>query len=185
MSMLDIFASEIDDPRVIIDDYFVREWGGEMVTKDVDLYVREKYGAESIHVFGTDTMESMPSWDSEGYAAKVVKKLFVPRGTTFSFLSFSEGEPLSESPKQILSEDDKMKEIQNFEFFTDSHIPDISSTEIRRIIPEYATIHARFEENPKFIIPGLSKRISQYILQEKLYLEKPKNKPKILVHVCC
>ncbi len=65
MSMLDIFASEIDDPRVVIDDYFVREWKGEMVTKDVDLYVREKYGEESIHVFGTDTIESMPSWDSE------------------------------------------------------------------------------------------------------------------------
>lgn len=65
LAMLDIFVSEIDDPRVVIDDYFVREWKGEMVTKDVDIYVREKYGEESIHVFGTDTIESMPSWDSE------------------------------------------------------------------------------------------------------------------------
>lgn len=188
MSMLDIFASEIDDPRVVIDDYFVREWKGEMVTKDVDLYVREKYGEESIHVFGTDTIESMPSWDSEWYAAKVVKKLFVPRGTTLSFLSSWGTKDLPEvRADSSQARNDKIKQlwIENFEIFTDSHIPDISSTEVRRIIPEHTTIHARFEENPKFIIPGLSKRISQYILQEKLYLEKPQKKPKILVHVCC
>ena len=73
----------------------------------------------------------------------------------------------------------------NFEFFTDSHIPDISSTEIRKIIPEHATINARFEENPKFIIPGLSKRISQYILEHRLYKLISEKKPKILVNVCC
>ena len=65
------------------------------------------------------------------------------------------------------------------------NIPNISSTEIRRIIPEYTTIHARFEENPKFIIPGLSGKISKYILDNKLYLTKLEVKPKILVHVCC
>jgi Epoxyqueuosine reductase QueH len=75
--------------------------------------------------------------------------------------------------------------IDNFEFFIDSHIPDISSTEIRKIIPEHTGLKEFFEENPKFIIPGLSKRISQYILENRLYRPKAEKKPKILVHVCC
>jgi hypothetical protein len=104
----------------------------------------------------------MPDWDSEQYAARIVKKLFVPR-----------------DEYQISDA------IENYEIFTDSHIPDISSTEIRRIIPEYSTIHARFAEDPKFIIPGLSKKISQYILENNLYARKLEQKPKILVHVCC
>lgn len=41
--MLDIFVSEIADVRVILDDYFTREWQGEMITRDVDLYVKQKY----------------------------------------------------------------------------------------------------------------------------------------------
>ncbi len=65
LAMLDIFVREIDDERVIIDDYFIRNWKGEMITKDVDLYAKEKYGEDIIHIFGTDTIESMPSWDSE------------------------------------------------------------------------------------------------------------------------
>jgi nicotinic acid mononucleotide adenylyltransferase len=36
-----------------------------MITKDVDLYAREKYGNNIIHIFGTDTIESMSEWDSE------------------------------------------------------------------------------------------------------------------------
>ncbi len=78
-----------------------------------------------------------------------------------------------------------MVQVERYELFLEGNIPDISSTEIRRIIPEYATIHARFEENPKFIIPGLSGKISKYILENKIYLIKPAKKPKILVHVCC
>ncbi len=105
----------------------------------------------------------MPDWDSEQYAAKKVKKLFVPRG----------------EHQEILDS------IENYEIFTDSHVPSISSTEIRNIIPKYSTIHARFREDPKFIIPGLSKQISQYILQKNLYKVTQKKKPKILVHVCC
>lgn len=50
-----------------------------MITKDVDQYAREKYGTDIIHVFGTDTIESMDSWDREGYAARKIRKLFVPR----------------------------------------------------------------------------------------------------------
>lgn len=41
--MLDIFVREVDDARVSVDDYFVSEWQGEMITKDVDTYAREKY----------------------------------------------------------------------------------------------------------------------------------------------
>lgn len=122
-----------------------------MITKDTDLYAREKYGEDIVHVFGTDTIESIPEWDSESYAAKVIRKLFVPRGS--SFLSFSEGESLSQWQKRSSrSEDKKTELIQNFELFTDSHIPDISSTEIRAIIPEYTSLKILFEENPKFII---------------------------------
>lgn len=58
-----------------------------MITRDVDMYAREKYGDDIVHVFGTDTIEGMPEWDNEGYAAKIVKKLFVPRNSDVSFLS--------------------------------------------------------------------------------------------------
>lgn len=163
--MLDIFVSDIADARVIIDDYFVREWEREMITRDVDIYARRQYGEDICHIFGTDTIESMPEWDEDQYAAKVVRKLLIPRE------GFDEN---IENPV-----------IQNYSFFIEAHIPDISSTAIKQIIPEYSTIHARFEESPKFIIPGLSKKISQYILKEKIYLQKPEKKPKILVHVCC
>jgi nicotinic acid mononucleotide adenylyltransferase len=64
---------------VIVDDYFIKNWDGEMITRDVDEYCKKRYGDDIIHVFGTDTIASMREWDGEQYAAKVVKKLFVPR----------------------------------------------------------------------------------------------------------
>ena len=59
-----IFLEEINDARVVLDDEFF-SWTEEMITKDVDIYVRKKYGEDIVHVFGTDTVESMPYWDSE------------------------------------------------------------------------------------------------------------------------
>jgi nicotinic acid mononucleotide adenylyltransferase len=126
-----IFVREIGDPRVILDEEFF-SWDREMITRDVDIYAREKYGEDIVHVFGTDTIESMSDWDSDGYAAKKIKKLFIPRG---------------ESSTQIDYEN-----IEHFEFFTDSHFPDISSTDLRKIIPEYTGLRELFKENPKFII---------------------------------
>lgn len=162
-----------------------------MITRDVDEYAREQYGDDIIHIFGTDTIASMPDWDSEQYAAKVVKKLFVPRN--FEGICHRDEGSDPEKDKRIQNNNwiasclamTEQKGIQNFEFFTESHIPEISSTDIREDIPKYATIHARYENDPQFMIPGLSKKISQYILQNKLYLPKLQNKPKILVHVCC
>ena len=171
--MCDIFISEIGDPRVIVDYYFLDTFTDEMITQDVDIYAREKYGEDIIHVFGTDTIASMPDWDEEQYAAKVIRKLFVPRGNETDSLGMT---------KEKIQE---LGNIENYELFTDSHIPDISSTEIRKIIPEYTTLKHLFDENPKFIIPGLSKRISQYILENRLYRPKSVQKPRILVHVCC
>ena len=140
-----------------------------MITRDVDIYTREKYGENIVHVFGTDTIEAMPDWDSENYTLKKIKKLFIPRNA-------SEG----------ISHDFFEKYgVENYELFSDSHIPDVSSTEIRKIIPENTTLKILFEENPKFIIRGLSNQISRYILEHRLYRLKPTKKPKILVHVCC
>lgn len=164
LKLLRIFLRDIHDPRVIVDDYFIRDWQWEMITRDVDQYARQKYGDDIVHIFGTDTIASMPDWDNEQYAAKKVKKLFIPR--------WSDEKPVFES-------------IENYEIFSDSHIPEVSSSEIRSSIPQYATTHARFENNPQFMIPGLSKKISQYILQNQLYLPKQPKKQKILVHVCC
>ncbi len=79
LAMFHIFVDEIADARVTIDDHFLKNWKGEMITKDVDLYCQEKYGKDIIHIFGTDTTLSMPSWDGESYATKVIQKLFVPR----------------------------------------------------------------------------------------------------------
>ena len=65
LAMLEMFCREIGDERVLIDDYFLKNWGGEMITKDVDIYAREKYGEDIVHVFGTDTIGSMSEWDEE------------------------------------------------------------------------------------------------------------------------
>lgn len=196
-------SSKWQKQKVIIDDYFIKNWEGEMITRDVDIYCREKYGEDIAHVFGTDTIASMPDWDEEQYAAKVIRKLFVPRGLDVSFLSsrrdpfqdqsweknnlthLSIGKSDSSVSLGMTKEQIQTSWILNFELFTDSHIPDISSTEIRKIIPDYTSLKALFDENPKFIIPGLSKRISQYILENRLYRPKLNPKPKILVHVCC
>lgn len=186
LKMLEIFASEIADPRVVIDEYFLKNWEGEMITRDVDLYVREHFGDDIIHVFWTDTLASMPEWDEEWYAAKTIKKLFVPRGRwqdherEIQKNTGTSGDHISE---QEISPG--IENIENYEFFRDSHIPDISSTEIRRSIPEHTDIKALFEEHPKFIIPGLSGAISRYILEHRLYRPSLEEKPKILVHVCC
>lgn len=80
LALLDIFVTEIADKRVIVDDFFIKKWEGEMITRDADEYCRKIYGENIIHIFGTDTIESMSDWDNEQYAAKIVKKLFVPRG---------------------------------------------------------------------------------------------------------
>ncbi|MFZ2255180.1 MAG: hypothetical protein WAW59_06025 [Patescibacteria group bacterium] len=65
LTMLEMFCREIGDERVFIDDYFVKNWEGEMITKDVDIYSKNKYGDDIIHVFGTDTIASMNEWDEE------------------------------------------------------------------------------------------------------------------------
>lgn len=111
----------------------------------------------------------MPEWDTEHYALKKIKKLFIPRNI---------GEDISDHFFEKYG-------VENYEFFSDSHIPDVSSTEIRKIIPEHTTLKTLFEENPKFIIRGLSNQISRYILEHRLYRPKLTKKPKILVHVCC
>jgi len=167
--MLKIFVSEMGDERVIIDEYFIKNWEGEMITRDVDMYIKREYGEDIIHVFGTDTIFSMPEWDNDQYALKKIKKLFIPRNI---------GEKFSQDVFEKY-------DIENYELFNDSHIPDISSTEIRKIIPEHTSLKILFEENPKFIIRGLSNQISRYILEHRLYLPKSSKKPKILIHVCC
>jgi len=159
-----IFTREIGDDRVILDEEFF-SWDREMVTRDVDLYVQGKYGEDIVHVFGTDTIESMPLWDIDGYAARVIRKIFIPRGESISGFENSG--------------------IENYELFTDSHIPDISSTELRSRIPDHTAFKDLFDENPKFIIRGMSREISQYILENRLYRPKLTQKPRILVHVCC
>ena len=65
LAMLEMFRGEVGDERVIIDEYFIKNWEGEMITRDVDVYVRGKYGEDIAHVFGTDTIASMPEWDEE------------------------------------------------------------------------------------------------------------------------
>lgn len=80
--MCDIFVEEIGDSRVFADYYFIDIFTDEMITRDVDIYAQEKYGDDIVHVFGTDTIASMPSWDEEQYAAKQIKKIFIPRGVS-------------------------------------------------------------------------------------------------------
>lgn len=79
LNLLQIFVQEIGNERVVVDNYFIYEWQGEMITRDVDNYARAKYGNDITHIFGTDTLDSMLDWDSEHYAAKTIRKLFIPR----------------------------------------------------------------------------------------------------------
>ncbi len=330
LAMLEMFCDEIWDTRVYTDDYFLKNWEGEMITRDVDIYARGKYGNDIVHVFGTDTIEGMPEWDEEWYAAKMIRKLFVPRNVKKDQLErtmewewcrfspwkggvrggyteynpslleyakenrrqandmernmwfllrgektgykFHRQKPIwdyivdfyapslqlvieidGESHTEQMQYDEKrtdylnllwihvlrftnseltwdlewvqeyvknyidtikdfslcnpsqpplfrggvgnfpnlpfsgeeLPSIANYEFFTDSHIPDISSTEIRASIPEQTGLKELFEENPKFIIKWLSNKISRYILENRLYRPRLEKKPKILVHVCC
>jgi hypothetical protein len=62
----------------------------------------------------------MSNWDSEGHAAKMIKKIFAPR----------------KSYEYTITNIDELG-IENFEYFSDSHFPDVSSTELRKKIPEY------------------------------------------------
>ena len=59
LAMLDIFVWDIADARVIVDGYFLKNWEGNMITRDVDNYAWEIYGEDICHIFGTDTIESM------------------------------------------------------------------------------------------------------------------------------
>lgn len=163
LDMLRLFVEDVADDRLILDDYFLKNWKEEMVTRDVDTYAREKYGEDISHIFGTDTIASMPSWDTEQYAAKKIKKLFIPRWNN----------------------DVSPADIENYEIFSDFPIKDISSTELREIIPEYTSLHAWYEHHPKFCVPGLCRKVSQYILDNRLYRPKNTEKQKVLLHVCC
>ncbi len=165
--LCEIFVWEVLDDRVILDLEFF-SWKKEMITRDVDIYAREKYGDELVHVFGTDVIPAMPLWDSDDYAAKKIQKLFIQRGE-----------------KVYIKKEIEWYGIKNFEIFSGLNIPNISSTEIRQRVPEYTSLNTLFIENPKFIIPGLSKKISKYILENRLYRPILEKKPKILVHVCC
>jgi predicted adenine nucleotide alpha hydrolase (AANH) superfamily ATPase/very-short-patch-repair endonuclease/nicotinic acid mononucleotide adenylyltransferase len=322
-AMVDIFVNEIhtseqdfssfstesgglcrNDKKVVADYHFLDTFTDEMITRDVDIYARAKYGEDIVHIFGTDTIESMPEWDEEQYAAKKIQKLFVPRGLSQQELTkvmewewyrfspwkggvrggyteynpslreyatenrknmnslerdlwfllrweklgykFHRQKPIGEyivdfytpniqlaveidgeSHVENIEYDKKrtrylnslwihvlrftnqeiwtnlewvrenliewiwkikgyssvthpsppfsgrgLEQIQNYELFTDSHFPSTSSTEVRQTIPEYTNIERLYEKNPKFIIPGLSKQISRYILEKRLYRNK-------------
>lgn len=164
LKMLELFVQDIGDKRVIIDDFFVKNWKDEMITKDVDEYARKTYGDEIIHIFGTDTMETMSDWDAENYAAKKIAKIFIPRKNFTENLN---------------------SEIENYEIFNETHFPEVSSTEIRAKIPEFTDISRLYDDHLKiFKIPGLCNKVSLYILENRLYRDHlPKQK--LLVHVCC
>ncbi len=164
--MCRIFTKECRDKRVILDEYFFDK-KGEMITKDVDEYVAKNYDWERIHIFWSDVIDSICEWDSENYASQKIKKIFIKRkGEVGNF------------------DEKKLENIKNYEFFEHERIPEISSSEIREIAPEHTDISVLYENYKNFHIPGLSKQISKYILENRLYRPK-KKKEKLLVHVCC
>lgn len=160
IALCEQFVRELSDERVILDTEFIT-WEDEMITKDVDQYVQKKYGS-CIHIFGTDTISSMPDWDEEWYAARKISKIFIPRKGYDSHIP---------------------ETIELSTLFQDSHFPDISSTAIRQEIREEYWKHIHHSKD--FVFSWLSKRISSYILAHKLYYEQPKVREKLLVHVCC
>lgn len=143
LALLHIFVEELDDKRVTIDDFFIKNWKGEMITRDVDRYAREQYGEDRSHIFGTDVISSMSDWDNEHYAAERVKKLFIPR-------------PFPDYPDDNVDRWRSVAEeqgIKNFDILTDTHIPAISSTEIRTSIPGYTELKTLYSYTPQYIIP--------------------------------
>jgi predicted adenine nucleotide alpha hydrolase (AANH) superfamily ATPase len=126
----------------------------------------------------------MPQWDIDMYAARSIEKLFIPRESIWwSTSTYSTNDTISVHTSE--STYPWLEHIANYSIFTQSHIPSISSTDIRADIVKYCDIHAFFDEDPNFHIPGLSGKISAYIRDHILYLPVVYPKPKILVHVCC
>ncbi len=71
-------ATEDFGNRVIIDTKFLY---GDMptTTRNQAFYLREKYGKEIPQVFGSDVAPRMAWWDSTGYVAHILPKVFIAR----------------------------------------------------------------------------------------------------------
>ncbi len=164
--MCRLFTKECRDTRVVLDEYFF-DFKWEMITKDVDEYVAKNYTWERVHIFGSDAVDTICGWDKEEYASKKIQKIFIRR-----------------KGREGCFDEKNLENIENYEFFEHERIPELSSSGIRNIIPDHTDISVLYENYKHFHIPGLSKQISKYILENRLYRPE-KKKEKLLVHVCC
>lgn len=158
LKMLEIFVADLRDNRVEIDDFFI--WWEKSKNQIFD-YCNEKYGENIYYIFGTDEI-----LENQNFSFQNFKKILIPR------IGYN-------------LDDAILKNLKNSEILEKSHFPEISSSHIRSIIPDYTDVARLYDDNlKKFKIPWLSEKISLYILENRLYRQHlPKQK--VLVHVCC
>lgn len=80
--VIEIFAWEMEWSwfNVEFDDYFLKK-DGNTATIEVDRYYQEKLGVVPYHIFGIDTITSMPTriGNEHGYIQNGLRKIFVQR----------------------------------------------------------------------------------------------------------
>jgi nicotinic acid mononucleotide adenylyltransferase len=80
--LIEIFAEEFDDPRVMADFTFF-DSQEQTTTLGMDQYYREKNGQSPIQVFGADVVKTMETWpnspEDREYLLKEMPKIFLSR----------------------------------------------------------------------------------------------------------
>ncbi len=80
--ILEVFASEICQKwfNIEFEDYFLHN-NIPTTTMEVENYYRQKLWFQTYHIFGIDTLSSMPNWtgNTDKYLEKKLKKIFILR----------------------------------------------------------------------------------------------------------
>ena len=120
--MIKIFASEISQKwfNIEFEDYFLHN-NSPTTTMEVEKYYRQKLWFQPYHIFGIDTLSSMPKWtgNTDKYLEKKLKKIFILR-------------------KWFLIPDEI--DMENYEIL-DLDILEISSTLVREMLKNKLQVH--------------------------------------------
>ncbi|MGE4443732.1 MAG: nicotinate-nicotinamide nucleotide adenylyltransferase [Candidatus Altimarinota bacterium] len=81
-AVIETFASEMCQKgfNIEFEDYFLHN-NSPTTTMEVENYYRQKLGFQPYHIFGIDTISSMPKWtgNTDKYLEKKLKKIFLLR----------------------------------------------------------------------------------------------------------
>lgn len=114
-NMIDLFINILKNKwlNIEIDNYFFENKNNkETITRDVDLYFKNKFQFPIWHIFWTDISWQIKnwSWNPDKYIEKQLKKIFIPR----KWYNFEKWE------------------LENYILINTDNIPEISSTKVRK-----------------------------------------------------